>query len=97
MIDLYLKSKNEAEMNTLLIQAELLIETEEGIYPARGINLDIIGPITRIIGYDEANEPITQEYPDWHVNVRANLSAEQVEILSTITIVTPEVPYRVWA
>lgn len=97
MTDLYLKAADEAAMNAALIAAGLLTETEEGSCPAQGVSLDVIGPIIRVIGYDEAGEPITQEYPEWHVNVRADLTDEQIEALTAVTIVPPEVPYRVWA
>lgn len=97
MTDLYLKAADEAAMNAALVAAGLLTETGEGNYPAQGVSLDVIGPITRVIGYDEAGDPITQEYPEWHVNVRADLTDEQIKDLAAVTIVPPEVPFRVWA
>lgn len=66
--------------------------------PAPFVNLDVIGPIVRIVGYDEEGDPITKEYPEWHVNVRcAGLTEEQEAELAFAMIVPPETPYRVWA
>lgn len=107
MIDLYLKAANEAAMNAALDEAGLIIEqqvseTKDGepvfrMVHAPGVSLDVIGSITRVIGYDEAGEPIFKEYPEWHVNVRAELSKEQLEMLNNVIIAPPEVPFRVWA
>ena len=99
MIDLYLKAATEAEMNAALIAAGLAYEDEEyGLQPAPYVSLDVIGPITRVIGYDEDGEPIIQEYPEWHVNVRcANLTEEQEAAVEAMKISPPETPYRVWA
>lgn len=110
MIDLYLRAETKTQMDAALARAGLMDrsqvnaidengeESERFEYaPKPGVCLDVIGPISRVIGYDDAGEPITQNYPEWHVNVRANLSDEQIEALSAVTIVPPEVPYRVWA
>ena len=92
-MDLYLKAADEATMNAALIDAGLL--TEE--YPAQGVSLDVIGPIVRVVGYDDDGEPIVQEYPEWHVNLRADLNDEQIEAVAPFTITPPETPFRVWA
>ena len=97
MPDLYLKAADEAEMNAALFNAGLAYE-EDGLQPAFGVSLDIIGPITRITGYDENGDPITVEYPEWHVNVRApSLTEAQEAAIEPFVIVPPEQPYRVWA
>lgn len=96
-MDLYLRTATEADMNEALIAAGLAYEEDGIIHPAPFVSLDVIGPIIRVIGYDEDGDPITQEYPGWHVNVRADLTDEQIEALAAVTIVPPEVPYRVWA
>jgi len=68
------------------------------LVPAPFVSLDVIGPITRVTGYDENGDPIVQTYPEWHVNVRcAGLSEEQEAEIDAIKIVPPEVPCRVWA
>lgn len=96
-MDLYLRAATEADMNAALIDAGLAYE-DEGLRPAFGVSLDVIGPIVRVIGYDEAGEPITKEYPEWHVNVRcAGLTEEQEAELAFAMITPPSVPYRVWA
>jgi hypothetical protein len=82
-------------------------ETEDGdailqdvtvLVPTQGVSLDVIGPIVRVTGYDEDGEPITVEYPEWHVNVRCGgLTDEQLALIEPIQIIPPEQPYRVWA
>lgn len=82
-------------------------ETEDGdailqdvtvLVPAEGVSLDVIGPISRVIGYDENGDPIIQEYPEWHVNVRvAALTDDQKATLEPVMIVPPEQPFRVFA
>ncbi len=98
-MDLYLKATTQEDMEAALIAAELAYEDEEyGLLPANGISLDVIGPIVRVTGYDEDGEPITVEYPQWHVNVRCGgLTEEQEAALEAFVIVPPEQPYRVWA
>lgn len=97
-MDLYLKAADEAAMNAVLIDAGLAYEEDGALFPANGVCLDVIGPITRVTGYDENGEPITQTYPEWHVNVRcAGLSEEQEALLDAVKIVPPETPFRVWA
>lgn len=68
------------------------------LVPAPFVSLDVIGPITRVTGYDENGDPITVEYPEWHVNVRCNaLTEEQEAEIEALKIVPPEQPFRVWA
>lgn len=106
-MDLYLKAADEATMNAALLAAGLMVEQTEtdeegnvtvtGAYPAQGVSLDVIGPIVRVVGYDDDGEPIVQEYPEWHVNLRADLNDEQIEAVAPFTITPPETPFRVWA
>ena len=68
------------------------------LMPAPFVSLDVIGPITRVTGYDENGDPITVDYPEWHVNVRcAGLTEEQEAELDGLVILPPEQPFRVWA
>ena len=98
MTDYYLKAADEAEMNAALIAAGLAYEEDGTLFPAPYVFLDVIGPITRVTGYDEDGEPIVQEYPEWHVNVRCGgLTEEQEAELDGLVIVPPETPFRVWA
>ena len=98
MADYYLKAADEAAMNAALVAAGLAYEEDEALHPAPYVSLDVIGPITRVIGYDEDGEPIVQVLPEWHVNVRcAGLTEEQEAEIQAIKIVPPETPYRVWA
>lgn len=90
-MDYYLKGPTEADMNEALLAAGLI---DEDGNPAPGVSIDTIGPITRVTGYDENGDPITVEYPEWHVNVRC---PHEVEGLDTFVIVPPEQPFRVWA
>lgn len=99
MTDLYLKAADEAAMNAALVAAGLAYVEDDALIPAPYVSLDVIGPITRVIGYDEDGDPITQEYPEWHVNVRCmfDLTEDQDAAIEGVKIVPPEVPYRVWA
>ena len=81
-------------------------ETEDGnailqdvtvLVPTQDFSIDQIGPFSKVIGYDEDGEPIVEDYPEWHVNVRAELNDEQITALAPFVINPPEVPYRVWA
>jgi hypothetical protein len=98
MTDLYLKAADEAAMNAALIDAGLAMELDDTFGPALGVSLDVIGPISRVTGYDEDGEPIMQTYPEWHVNVRCGgLTEAQEAAIQPFVIVPPEQPYRVWA
>lgn len=97
-MDIYLKAADEAAMNAALIDAGLAYEEDGALHPAFGVSLDIIGPFTRVTGYDENGDPITVEYPEWHVNVRTpSLTEAQEAEIDALKIVPPETPYRVWA
>ena len=93
MIDLYLKTPTEAEMTAALLATGVI--DDEG-NPVSGVLLDQIGPFTKVIGYDEAGEPIVVDYPDWHTNLRGNFSNEQLAALTPLHV-EPPTPYRVWA
>jgi hypothetical protein len=82
MIDYYLKVSSESELKSILVQAELATETEEGLALADGVALDVIGEIPDVRGF-HANLRITKELEDWQ-----DLSAYAVEVNS---------PFRVWA
>ena len=80
-------------------------ETEDGdailqdvtvLVPTQDFSVDQIGPFTKVIGYDEAGEPIEEYYPDWHTNLRGSFDEEQLALLTPLTV-EPTVPYRVWA
>lgn len=97
-MDLYLKAADEAAMNTALVAAGLAYVEDEALHPAPYVSFDVIGPITRVTGYDENGDPITVEYPEWHVNVLCNaLSEEALALIEPFVIVPPETPFRVWA
>lgn len=94
-MDYYLKAATEADMTEALLVAGLI---DEDGNPTPGVSIDTIGPITRVTGYDENGDPITVEYPEWHVNLRcAGLTEEQEAELAFAIITPPSVPYRVWA
>jgi hypothetical protein len=93
MIDLYLKTPTEAEMTAALLAAG--VTNDEG-FPVSGVSLDHIGPFTKVIGYDEAGEPIEEYYPDWHTNLRGTFDDEQLAALTPLSV-KPPIPYRVWA
>jgi hypothetical protein len=93
MTDLYLKATTEADMDTALLEAGV-IDAEGN--PTQDFSVDQIGPFSKVIGYDEAGEPIVEDYPDWHTNLRGSFDEEQLALLTPLTV-EPTVPYRVWA
>ena len=95
-MDLYLRAADEATMNAELLAAGLIIEQDGGLAPAPGVNLDVIGPITK---WDyTVDPPVETIYPEWHVNVRSyDLTDEQLAGLADVMIIPPELPFRVWA
>ncbi len=93
MIDLYLMTATEAEMTAALLAAGVI--DDEG-NPVSGVSLDHIGPFSRVTGYDKADEPIEEYYPDWHTNLRGSFSDEQLAALTPLSV-EPTVPHRVWA
>ena len=93
MTDLYLKTLTEAEMTAALLAAGVI--DDEG-NPTPNFSVDQIGPFTKVIGYDEAGEPIEEYYPDWHTNLRGTFDDEQLAALTPLSV-KPPIPYRVWA
>jgi hypothetical protein len=93
MTDLYLKTPTEAEMTAALLAAGVI--DDEG-NPTPNFSVDQIGPFTKVIGYDEAGEPIEEYYPDWHTNLRGTFDDEQLAALTPLSV-KPPIPYRVWA
>ena len=80
-------------------------ETEDGnailqdvtvLVPTQGISVDQIGPFSKVIGYDEAGEPIVEDYPDWHTNLRGSFDEDQLALLTPLSV-EPPIPYRTWA
>jgi hypothetical protein len=95
MIDLYLKAPTKADMDAALLAAELVYEVDNSLWAAPDILIDIIGPITK---WDTSVEPpVKIVHPEWHVNVRAVLTDEQLAAVEPVVIIPPAVPYRVWA
>ena len=94
MIDLYLMAATEKAMTAALTAAGI-INDEDG-FPVAGVSLDHIGPISRVTGYDKADEPIVVDYPGWHTNLRGSFTDEQLAALAPISV-QPAVPHRVWA
>jgi hypothetical protein len=95
MIDKYLVTLTEAEMNAALINAGIAYEDDGVLYPAGDVSLDVIGPFSK---WDYSVEPpVEVNYPEWHVNIRASsLDDDQLAILDPISV-EPPVPYRVFA
>jgi hypothetical protein len=93
MTDLYLKATTEADIDTALLEAGV-IDAEGN--PTQDFSVDQIGPFSKVVGYDEAGEPIVEDYPDWHTNLRGSFDEEQLALLTPLTV-EPTVPYRVWA
>lgn len=93
MTDLYLKTLTKDDMDAALTAAGVI---DEDGNPTEGFSVDQIGPITKVIGYDEKDEPIVESYPDWHTNLRGEFDAKQLASLTSLSV-EPLSPYRVWA
>lgn len=92
-LDLYLKTLTEEDMADALLEAGV-IDAEGN--PTQDFSVDQIGPFSKVIGYDAEGEPIVEEYPDWHTNLRGSFDEEQLALLTPLSV-EPPVPYRVWA
>lgn len=92
MTDLYLKADSQEAMDTALITAGLI--DDEG-QPAEGVDLDRIGTISRVTGYDEAGEAIIKIQDGYHANVRTAFDFDG-DGMGDFIVVPPETPFRVW-
>ena len=93
MIDLYLKTLTEENMTATLIAAGVL--DNEG-NPTQDFSVDHIGPFAKVVGFKSEDEPIFEQYPDWHTNLRGNFDKDQLALLTPISV-QPTAPHRVWA
>lgn len=92
MTDLYLKAADQEALDAALIAAGLIDDQGE---PVKGVDLDRIGTISRVKGYDDDGQPIIKTYDGYHANVR---TAEDFDdsILSEFLVIPPDTPFRVW-
>jgi hypothetical protein len=93
MIDLYLKSATQADMDAALLKANVI--DVEG-FPTQDFSVDHIGPFAKVVDHDKDGEAIQEYYPDWHTNLRGDFSDEQLALLTPLSV-QPLVPYRMWA
>jgi hypothetical protein len=93
MTDLYLKAPTQEDMDAALLEAGVI--DDEG-NPTPDFSVDQIGPFTKVIGYDAEGEPIVENYPDWHTNLRGSFTEDQLALLTPLCV-EPSIPYRVWA
>ena len=94
MIDYYLKVSSESELKSILVQAELATETEEGLALADGVALDIIGTIYSVTG--EGEDAVSTPIDGFHANLRITKELEDWQDLSAY-VVEVNSPFRVWA
>ena len=94
MIDYYLKVSSESELKSILVQAELATETEEGLALADGVALDIIGTIYSVTG--EGEDAVSTPIDGFHANLRVSKELEDWQDLSAYAVEVNS-PYRVWA
>jgi hypothetical protein len=73
-----------------------ILQNVTALVPTEGFYVDQIGPFSKVIGYDEKEEPILENYPDWHTNLRGSFNEAQLALLTPLSV-EPTVPYRVWA
>jgi hypothetical protein len=93
MTDLYLKAPTQEDMDAALVAAGVI--DDEG-NPTPDFSVDQIGPFSKVIGYDEDGDPIVEDYPDWHTNLRGSFDEDQLALLTPLCV-EPPVPYRVWS
>jgi hypothetical protein len=95
MTDLYLKAEDAAAMDAALLSIGLIDGDGK---PAKGVDLDRIGTISRITGRDDDGEPIVTTHVGYHANVRTafDLDEAALEAIEPLIVETPETPYRVW-
>ena len=94
MIDYYLKVSSESELKSILVQAELATETEEGLALADGVALDIIGTIYSVTG--EGEDAVSTPIDGFHANLRVSKELEDWQDLSAYAVEVNS-PFRVWA
>jgi len=94
MIDYYLKVSSESELKSILVQAELATETEEGLALADGVALDIIGTIYSVTG--EGEDAVSTPINGFHANLRITKELEDWQDLSAYAVEVNS-PFRVWA
>ena len=75
---------------------DAILQDVTALVPTEGFYVDQIGSFSKFIGYDEKEEPILENYPDWHTNLRGSFNEEQLALLTPLSV-EPTVPYRVWA
>lgn len=99
MNNYYLKFQDQAELETTLLNTEIATEIDGHFISS--FPLDVIGviykPTGKLITTDEIDYPELSLIAGWHANMKANLTVEQEEALSTFIVVEPVTPYRVWA
>jgi hypothetical protein len=93
MTDLYLKTPTEEAMIAALTAAGVI--DDEG-NPAQDFSVDHIGPFAKVIEFTSKDEPILEQYPDWHTNLRGDFDNDQLALLTPISV-QPTAPHRVWA
>ncbi len=93
MIDYYLKVSSESELKSILVQAELATETEEGLALADGVALDIIGTIYSVTG--EGEDAVSTPIDGFHANLRITKELEDWQDLSSYAVEVNS-PFRTW-
>jgi hypothetical protein len=95
MTDLYLKADSQEALDGMMLSIGLI---DEDSNPAEGVDLDRIGTISRITGFDAGGEPIVKTYDGYHANVRTafELSGRALTIIEPFAVEPPETLFRVW-
>jgi hypothetical protein len=93
MIDYYLKVSSESQLKSILVQAELATETEEGLALADGVALDIIGTIYSVTG--EGEDAVSTPIDGFHANLRITKELEDWQDLSAYAVEVNS-PFRSW-
>lgn len=92
-MDTFLKFSDEDEFLEAADEAGLV---RDGRARSRvGLELDVIGEIRKLVGYDKSEKPkaLFESVPGFHVNLRGELP----EAFGPFVIDAPATPFRVWA
>ncbi|MEI2416231.1 hypothetical protein V8Z80_08605 [Orrella sp. JC864] len=100
MTTYYIRTATEAEMQSALIAAGVLVPDGDELVVAAGLALDMVGQIYRSTGQTEqievggevVEQPVYAAVPGWHANLLGELSAEQLTQLPVID--PPATPAR---
>lgn len=96
MKDYFLRANTREQIDQALINADLLTVVDDEPITSPEVIIDYVGTIHRPSGeLDEGDSPIMEPVEGYHVNLRGNLTQEQIDALPIID--APNNPQRIFA